>query len=76
MSFASSLKTGKGNPMKTFNIYVKIGDNQFNGYFEAKDENEAMMKALCRFSKENNCQADDVIITYCEETTKFMYARA
>ena len=60
--------------MEKFLIFVKSSDGRMdNGYFEADDMNIAMAKAICRFSKEWNVQADDIFITYCEENPGFQF---
>ena len=60
--------------MKKFLIFVKANDGRMdNGQFEADDQNLAMAKAICRFSKEWNVAADEVFVTHCEVDPKFQW---
>ena len=60
--------------MKKFLIFVKSNDGQqSNGYFEADSQNLAMAKAICRFSKEWNIPADEILVTSCEENPSFQF---
>lgn len=60
--------------MKNFLIYVKANNGRMdNGQFEADNQNLAMAKAICRFSKEWNVPADEILITYCEENPRFQW---
>lgn len=60
------------NNLSNFHISVKIYKNgnyvgDCGDYFEAVDENEAMMKAICHFSKVYKIEADDIFITDVEQ---------
>lgn len=60
------------NELDKFRVSVKVyKDSLYVGsygeYFEAIDEREAMMKAVCYFAKECKVQADDIFIADIEE---------
>lgn len=60
------------NDLSKFRVSVKVyKDSLYVGsygeYFEAIDEQEAMMKAVCYFAKECKVQADDIFIADIEE---------
>ena len=60
--------------MKKFLIFVKANDGRMdNGQFEADNQNLAMAKAICRFSKEWNIPADEIFVTHCEVDPKFQW---
>lgn len=60
--------------MKLFLIFGRSNDGrQVNGQFEAENEQIAMVKATCRFSKELNVAVDEIFVTYCEENPRFQW---